>query len=153
LTAFVFSAGHGGGRYGFLIIGSRHPRPNLLPVSRASIAEVQPTTEVKVEAPSDDPLRAIAARYFNRIRVLWGLDVNADLAISAGEIAAAPVLLLKLDKDHDGNLSPDECGFTIGDPVQFMRNNPVLAALDRDHDGVISEAEIRNSPAALRSLD
>ncbi|MFG0263458.1 MAG: hypothetical protein ACF788_13785, partial [Novipirellula sp. JB048] len=35
----------------------------------------------------------------------------------------------------------------------MMQRMPVLAALDADGDGVISEAEIDNAAAALRSLD
>jgi hypothetical protein len=33
------------------------------------------------------------------------------------------------------------------------RMDPIVAALDADHDGTISAAEIKNSPAALKTLD
>jgi Ca2+-binding EF-hand superfamily protein len=99
--------------------------------------------------------------------VLAALDANQDLVISPWEIITAPAALRKLDTDHDGKLSPEECGFFLGanpqsalDPefvkrarLEFMRVNPVLAALDADHDGEISETEIMNSAAALKTLD
>ena len=92
------------------------------------------------------------------------MDVDRDRIISASEIITAPAALAKLDKDRDGKLSPEECGFFLGenrlDPqfaararLEFMRLNPVLAALDADHDGEISAGEIGNSSVALRTLD
>ncbi len=36
------------------------------------------------------------------------LDANGDEVIDADEIANAPAALLKLDRNHDGRLTPDE---------------------------------------------
>ena len=35
----------------------------------------------------------------------------------------------------------------------MMRFDPILAAIDTDHDGTLSAAEIRNAPAAVKTLD
>ena len=108
-----------------------------------------------------------ANAYFRMIRVLDILDADHDWIISPWEITTAPAALRRLDNNHDGKLSPEECGFYLGanpkinlDPprvqlerLRFMRLNPVLAALDSDHDGEISADEIKNSSAALRTLD
>jgi hypothetical protein len=77
-------------------------------------------------------------------------------------ILARPALL-KLDVDHDGRLTPEECGFRPGAiqdaeflrraRISFMQVHPLVAALDEDHDGVISAAEIRNSTVALQRAD
>ena len=119
------------------------------------------------ELPTEDSLNPFAKAYFRMIRVLDALDVNRDQVISPWEIIAAPAALVNLDRDHDGKLTPEECGFYLGENpkanlepqllqrarLEFMRLNPVLAALDVDHDGEISSDEIQNSPAALRTLD
>jgi Ca2+-binding EF-hand superfamily protein len=112
-------------------------------------------------------LYPFANAYFRMIRVLDILDADHDWIISPWEIITAPAALRRLDRNHDGKLSPEECGFYLGanpkinlDPqrvqrerLRFMRLNPVLAALGSDHDGEISVDEIKNSPAALRTLD
>jgi hypothetical protein len=119
------------------------------------------------ELSTDDPLNPFAKAYFRMIRVLDILDADHDWVISPWEIMTAPAALRRLDWNHDGKLSPEECGFYLGekpktklDPrlvqrarLDFMRLNPVLAALDADHDGEISADEIENSSAALRTLD
>jgi len=71
--------------------------------------------------------------------------------------------LWKLDRNHDGKLTAEECGLKVDPSLEgiplgrarlaFMRVHPVLAALDTNHDGEISESEIRNAAAALRTLD
>src|SRR5207244_1642144 len=88
-----------------------------------------------------------------------------DNVISRSEIANAPAALEKLDRNHDGKLSAEECGlrfpaglesdlpFVTRARLGFMRIHPALAALDADHDGEISASEIRNAPAALATLD
>jgi hypothetical protein len=91
---------------------------------------------------------------------LGALDADGDLVISPQEITAAPSALRRLDLNHDGKLSPEECGFSTGGgtkspPAQkrFMLANPVLAALDADRDGEISKEELRKSSEHLRVLD
>jgi Ca2+-binding EF-hand superfamily protein len=97
--------------------------------------------------------------------VLDVLDSDKDLIISPWENFTAPAALRRLDTNHDGKLSAEECGFFIGPNTRmppdavararlaFMRDNPVLEALDADHDGEISAAEIDNSSHALQKLD
>ncbi len=164
--AVTFAIGRGG-NLPRLLIGAKHPRPHVLPVDRSSVLEAQPTTEIKVPPPAVDPLYELANFYFRIVRVLDVLDADRDRIISAWEVMTAPAALEKLDRDRDRRLSPEECGFFLGegpktklDPqfvilarLNFMRFNPVLAALDPDHDGVVSESEIRNSSAALKTLD
>ncbi|HEV2688434.1 MAG TPA: hypothetical protein VGV35_07760, partial [Bryobacteraceae bacterium] len=164
LYAVAAAFAHGGKTPVFLI-GVHHPSPHLLPVDRSSVAESELNTTVKIPPIPEDPWRAIAKVYFKALRVLDALDANQDLVISPWEIVTAPGALRKLDTNHDGKLSAEECGFSLGaNPrvppdlvnrarLEFMRENPVLAALDVDHDGEISASEIANSSAALRTLD
>jgi hypothetical protein len=93
------------------------------------------------------------------------LDADGDLTISAAEMDAAPAALRTLDLNHDGILTPEECGFTMpGDLAandaqrsryahEFMHSNPILAALDGNGDGRISADEMANSAATLKQLD
>jgi Ca2+-binding EF-hand superfamily protein len=146
-------------------IGVHRPGPQLLSVDRSSIAANELNTTVTIGSAPNDPWHAIAATYFKQIRVLDALDADQDFTISAWEIVTAPAALRKLDKNHDGKLCPEECGFYVGAESgispeilarmrrAFMRMNPVLAALDADHDGEISAAEIMNSSSALKKLD
>jgi Ca2+-binding EF-hand superfamily protein len=147
-------------------IGAHRPAAGLLPVTRSSIEGPEPDTRVTF-AEREDPWRALASLYFSQMPVLKALDADHDLAISAREIANAPTVLRQLDKNHDGKLSPEECGFYTGPSgssnlnakivarmqTDLMRFNPVLAALDSDRNGEISAEEIENSPESLRRLD
>jgi len=166
LFAVVLTMGHGGSPARAFLIGAYHPSPHLMPLDHSAFAESELNSVVKFGSEPVDPWREIASIYFKLIRVLGVLDADQDLVISRWEIVAAPAALRRLDMDHDGKLSPEECGFSLGayaerlDPqfvrrarVEFMRANPVLVALDADGDGEISEAEISKSPAALRKLD
>jgi Ca2+-binding EF-hand superfamily protein len=167
LFAVVLTMGHGGSPRRAFLIGVYHPSPRLVPLDRSSFTKDELNTVVKFEREPADPWRAIASIYFKLVRVLGALDADQDLIISPWEIAGAPAVLRRLDKDHDGKLSPEECGFSLSanpeivfDPefvkrarLDFMRVNPVLAALDANHDGEISELEIARSPAALKTLD
>ena len=113
--------------------------------------------------PEESP-RDYASVYFQVMPVLRTLDADGDLIISAAEIANAPAALRSLDRNHDGKLSPEECGHSFADipanaqfmkraRVEFMRFHPVLNALDADHDGEISASEIQNAAVALKTLD
>ena len=167
LCAVVVAMDHGGSRRPAFLIGVHHPSPHLLPVDRSSLAENELSTAVKLGPEPVDPWHAIASIYFKMIRVLGALDADQDLVISRWEIVTAPGALRRLDTDRDGQLNPEECGFSLGTGsevvadsqfvkrarFEFMRANPVLAALDTDHDGEISGTEISNSAAALKKLD
>jgi EF hand len=166
LTALTFFIGRSG-HIPRLLVGTRTPRPQVLEVDGPSDWRADPTTRIKLKSEGEDPLYPFANAYFRMIRVLDVLDVDHDWIISPWEITNGPASLRRLDRNHDGKLSPEECGFYLGanpkiklDPervqrerLRFMQLNPVLAALDSDHDGEISADEIKNSPAALRTLD
>jgi EF hand domain-containing protein len=163
LTVFIGRSGH----LPRLLVGSRTPRPQVLGVEGPSDWRGDPTTRIKLKSVGEDPAYPFANAYFRMIRVLDILDADHDWIISPWEIITAPAALRRLDWNHDGKLSPEECGFYLGtnrkinlDPLRvqrerlrFMRLNPVLAALDSDHDGEISADEIENAAVALRTLD
>lgn len=162
LTALTFFIGRSGHPPGLDIATALRPR--VLGVDRSSALQA---TKINLKSEGDDPLYPFANAYFRMIRPLDILDADHDWVISFREIMTAPAALRRLDWNHDGKLSPEECGFYSGktlktklDPqlvqrarLDFMRLNPVLAALDADHDGEISADEIKNSAAALRTLD
>jgi hypothetical protein len=107
---------------------------------------------------------------------MTALDANHDGTLSAAEIANAPAALKTLDKNGDGQLTPDEYM-----PARPPRNNsgaqqdgpppsaggsnqqgqgrprrpvpPIVAALDTNGDGIISADEIANASASLLKLD
>jgi len=163
MTLFIGRTGHPP-RF---LIATRTPRPQVLGVGEPAAWRGEPTTQIKLKAEGEDPLYPFAKAYFRMIRVLDILDANHDWIISPWEIITVPAALRRLDQNHDGKLSPEECGFFVGenpktklDPqvvqrarLDFMRLNPVLAALDADHDGEISAGEIQNATAALKTLD
>lgn len=161
----VFLINKGGNVMRPLLIGVFHSRQGLLPVSRDSVTANGVNSEVQFGPDTEDPLERAARSYFTVNPVLRALDTDRDLILTKWEIDAAPERLRKIDWNHDGKLSADECGFTLRPSprippqvfeqmrARYMRLNPVLNALDADHDLEISPAEIENSAAALRSLD
>jgi hypothetical protein len=134
------------------LMGSHNvSRSHLLGVRSAATAESDLATKVEVKREPEDPE---LPPYFRRMPVLMALDRNRDGVISMVEIEDAAAALRTLDKDGDGKLSAAECGArSAGLAARFMRIHPVLAAIDVNEDGEISAAEIRNAPAALRTLD
>jgi hypothetical protein len=139
-----------------LLIGSHHPSRSHLLGAQTSAAPAGLATEVKAAPYPDEPP---VNPYFRLILVLGVLDTDRDNVISAAEIAHAPAALRKLDLNHDGKLTAEECGYrppaglTADFRLRFMRFHPALDALDADHDGEISAREIENAPARLWSLD
>ena len=104
------------------------------------------------------------------------LDVNHDGVIDSNEIANAPAALKTLDKNGDGQLTPDELRPQFGpggpggegapppppegqDGTDAKHRppppppDPIMSALDVNHDGVIDASEIANASAALKTLD
>jgi len=164
LIGVVDAINHGGGHPRSLRIGMQRPGLGLIKINRSDL-EGQPAVAVEAAKDQDDPMRPFARSYARILHVLAALDADGDLTISAAEIANAPAALRTLDRNHDGKLSAEECGFLppgdfIGPPRllaphrgAFMRDNPVLAALDTDRNGEISAAAIANSAAALLALD
>jgi outer membrane protein assembly factor BamB len=98
------------------------------------------------------------------VPALSALDKDQNKEISTDELAAAPTVLLTLDKNKDGKLSEDEIspGGGGGDsqPGQrrrrgtgMMRMNKALSALDSDENNIIDDAEIKGAVVALKKLD
>jgi Ca2+-binding EF-hand superfamily protein len=161
-AALSFAISHSRTEYRRLLIWSHHPsRSHLIPANTSAVPK-DLAAEVKATPyPDEVPINP----YFRLILVLGALDADRDNIISAAEIANAPSALKKLDKNRDGKLTAEECGF--GTPAKlaldivlatrtrrgFMRIHPVLAALDADHDAEISLDEIKRAPAALKTLD
>jgi len=164
ILAAVVLIGKGGAVARPFLIGVHFSRPGLLPIDRNSVAAGDLNTTVK---PGPDPFEAwlkVARPYFASMPVLRALDTDRDFTLSPWEIGNAPAALRKLDTNHEGKVTAEECGLHI-DPNsvppamlaqvrrQFMSHHPVLAALDADHDGEISAWEIDCAAAVLKQLD
>lgn len=93
------------------------------------------------------------------------LDADKDGEISATEIEAAATILKSLDRNGDGRLTRAEFG-PPPPPPPFEEDDeneepppmpppppPVIHVLDADHDGTISVEEMKDSAAALATLD
>lgn len=92
--------------------------------------------------------------------IVQALDVNHDGIIESNEIANASAELLTLDKNGDGQLTPDE--YLPPRPQQGTNSmghafrpprSPIVEALDVNHDGIIDSNEIANASAELLTLD
>jgi len=84
------------------------------------------------------------------------LDTNHDGIIDSNEIANASAELLTLDKNYDGQLTPDE--YLPPRPPNARGNfhpprSPLVEALDVNHDGIIDSNEIANASTELLTLD
>jgi Ca2+-binding EF-hand superfamily protein len=159
--------GRGGGRLIPFSIGSRTPREGLLQVGTGEGPGTL-SAEVVVKPPRERPSRGQLFNYFQAIRVLNAIDTDHDLIISDAEMAGAPAILRSLDLDHDGKLSPEECGFAAPENgpsadelfeewMAFDRNRDgkleagelperlrgVLQRAERDADGKVSAADLR----------
>jgi Ca2+-binding EF-hand superfamily protein len=96
-----------------------------------------------------------------RSPVLNVLDVDGDGAVTASELAAAPSLLTKLDKDSDGKLSLAEAGIeripAPDRPVQEPPSPPPsvqdilsdLLMFDANHNGSLEKKEV---PARMQGI-
>lgn len=74
--------------------------------------------------------------------VLEALDLNHDGQISAAEIDVAAQSLLKLDRNHDGALTPDEYMAQPPNRAGQSALQQQLMALDRNGDGVLTPDEL-----------
>jgi Ca2+-binding EF-hand superfamily protein len=82
--------------------------------------------------------------------VMAALDTDRDGIISAAEIANSPAAVKKLDKNGDGQITPDEWRFggdpRVKDAEQMLQS---LMAFDADHDGKLSKSEL---PVRMQGL-
>ncbi|MGH9674721.1 MAG: hypothetical protein ACRD44_16205 [Bryobacteraceae bacterium] len=163
--ALAFAIGHSRSKLSRLVFGSGQFRPAIFSIEygapKQSVPSEFPAHGVGAAAAAE-AWRAIISSYFDAVPVLRALDSDADLTISAAEVARAPVVLALLDVNRDGQLSPEECGHHSGGLTPgilrrhgftFMRVQPVTASLDADRNGIISRREIRAGAAALARLD
>jgi Ca2+-binding EF-hand superfamily protein len=140
------------------IVGSHHPSPSHL---LGAHTDAQPVADLPAEVKMKPyPFHPPISPYFRFLLVLGALDADQDNIISSEEIDNAPAALWKLDKNHDGKLTAEECGLKTDSRIDlgrarltFMRVHPVLAVLDTNGDGEISADEIRNAARSLRTLD
>lgn len=161
--AVVLIGKAGGGARPFLI-GLHFSKPGLLQIDRNSMTASDLNTTVKLGPDPFEVWLKLARPYFASLTILRVLDADRDLTLSPWEIRNAPAALRKLDMNHDGRLTPEECGLHIDPdsvppvlPAQlrqdFMSYHPVLAALDADHDGEISAWEMEHAAQSLKTLD
>ena len=164
ILAPVILIDKGGGVARPFFIGVHSSRPSPLPVDENSLAAGDLNTTILTGPNPFDAWQKLGGHYFISMPVLRALDADRDFALSPGEIANAPAALRRLDRNHDGKVTAEECGLHF-DPNsvpaamvgqmrrRFMSFHPVLAALDADHDGEISAWEIDHAAASLKQLD
>jgi len=159
----LFLMGRGGQRLVPRAIGSGTPREGLLQVNTGE-GTARPSAGVVVK---EQPARQVSGRlfeYFRAMSLLRTIDIDHDLAISDAEMVHSPVALRALDRNRDGGLSPEECGFEVPPREQdsafiqrarswFLRIHPLLSALDADGNGTGSPVELATATASLRALD
>ncbi len=81
--------------------------------------------------------------------VLQALDTNGDGQLSAAEIEAAPASLLTLDKNHDGQVTPEEYNPKLEDKSAGDEMVTRMIVFDRNGDGVLSKDEV---PARMLAM-
>ena len=83
------------------------------------------------------------------------LDENGDRKLSSDEITAASLSVERLDKNHDGEITPEEL-HPPSPPAwrpETPPGPPVIRALDTDGDGSLSAEEIEHATESLAELD
>ena len=93
--------------------------------------------------------------------LMRALDLNHDGVLDADEIANAATSLLTLDKNGDGQLTPDELRPTWPAKLDGSASSAepglppdlLMWALDRDGDGILDESEMADAADSLQVLD
>ena len=163
MAGLLFLMGRGGQRV-LRTVGSGVPREGMLQVSAGVEGAAPPDAKVVVQPSRPRPTSGRLFEYVRALPFLRAIDTDGDLAISDAEMARAPAALRKLDRDRDGSLSPEACGFEVPagehdarflriSRIWYMRVHPVLAALDGDGNGTVSPVELATATASLRALD
>ncbi len=81
--------------------------------------------------------------------VLQALDTDGDGQLSAAEIEHASASLLKLDRNHDGQITPDEYNPKIDDQKATNDLMARLMAMDTNGDGVLTKDEVPERMQAM----
>ena len=81
--------------------------------------------------------------------MLQALDTDGDGQLSVSEIEAASASLLKLDRNHDGQITPDEYSPRAQDDKATNELLTRLMALDRNGDGVLTKDEVPERMQAM----
>lgn len=149
MTGLFLLMGRDGQRIARIVIGTVTPF-HLLDVQTGN-GPVKLTTKVGVKSRKEVPVSGFLWEYFQGMPVLLAIDRDHDLTISPEEMAAAPEALRRLDKNGDGKLSPEECGFQPP-PARADEVASTLAALDRNGDGKLDRSEIPESMQGLFPL-
>ncbi len=153
VTLALFSAtvlGVGKGRLPTFVVGSLHPREQVLAIDRESMsAPSGPTTMVRVSDPAVDPLDEWAKAYFALLTPLAAIDRNGDRILDPRELDHASEALAKLDTDGNGFLDARECGQRFGDSAPHANAvtardlaSALIRQFDRDGDGGLIKSEL-----------
>jgi Ca2+-binding EF-hand superfamily protein len=148
MLGIFFLMGKGGPRRWLLRIGTETPRYGVEVDMGAGPPNL--TTKIGVKGAKIVPDHGDIFNYFQMVLVLAAIDADHDLLISDGEMTGAPEALRVLDLNHDGKLSPEECGF--GGPVRGQSAEELykeMISFDSNHDGVLEKSEL---PPRLRGL-
>ncbi len=152
-------------------------KPNLpcllIALASATVAVAQPPGNRRPPPPMNPPMNQPPMMQPPPFFAL--LDTDHDGVLSEAEVKASSDVLAKADKNHDGEITPDELrpqkpnGKQKPDGKQPPNNDnkdkppgpppgkfpvpPVIAALDADHNGTISAEELEGATEALKKLD
>ena len=112
-----------------------------------------------VTASAQEPKPPVVRRLPPTQPLLVALDANRDGSLSPSEIADSSEALGDLDRNGDGMLTRKELlprlpkDKSKQPPPLPKGPSPLMAALDLDDDGTLSAGEIEDAPLSLVSLD
>lgn len=142
LWAAVFVLiGHSADRGSFFIGTHRAAEPAIGSFQRPR-DPAEPDVATRLNPEPDDPLADYKKAYFRTILVLLAIDTDHNYVISAAEIANAPSALSRLDRNHDGSLSAEECGAYFGRAISV----PGLTVVDKNQNGRLQKGQGSKRP-------